>query len=190
MQQFQRAIDRRGHLLLQVRRGSRKRLRIGRSVIAEAHKARGLRREVLVDPQHCRALVHHLRAFAGQQVIVHVVWVARVGGRRPGRENSFWSGSGESVDDLIHGRGARNRCYQRLARYVAAHRIAPVLPVRFPGEEEKRLVAHNGAAQRSAKLIQAKRLLSCAVGGPFRQRRVKEIVAQVLEEASVEAVGA
>lgn len=38
-------------------------------------------------------------------------------------------------------------------------------------------------------MIQAKRLLRFTVGGPVRQRRVKDIVAQVLEEASVETVG-
>ena len=57
-----------------------------------------------------------------------------------------------------------------------------------------------GPPSRSAKLIQAKRLLRFRLrckawgpdrgGAPARQRRVKEIVAQVLEEASVEAVGA
>ena len=49
---------------------------------------------------------------------------------------------------------------------------------------------HDRAAQRPAKLIQAEWLLRFAVGGPPGLRRVEDVVANELEEATVKLVGA
>ena len=110
------------------------------------------------------------------------------GGWRPGRQNCVWTCSRGGVDDRVDRRRGRNGCNERRAWHVAAHRIAPVLPVGFCSHKEERLIADDGATQRSAKLIQTKRLLLFAVGGPLRYRGIKNVVAQILKQAPVKTV--
>ena len=190
MQQFERTIDRRGDLLLQIRRRGRERLRINRPVVVEAHIAGGFGGEMLVEAQHFGALVDRLGAGAGQQIVVGVVRIVGIVVWCPGSQNCSWSSSGEGVEDAIDRRGAGNGRNERCAGYVATDRIAPLLPVGFRCEEEEGLVANDGTTERSAELIQTQRLLRFAVRGPEGFWRVKSVIAQELEEASVKAVGA
>jgi hypothetical protein len=109
------------------------------------------------------------------------VLVTGIVSRRPGRQNCPWTRSREGMDDPVGRRRRRNRRNERGARHIAAHRIALGLPVGFRSDEEECLVGVDRASERSAKLIQTKRLLGFAVGGPLGYGRVKSIVAQELE---------
>lgn len=80
-------------------------------------------------------------------------------------------------------------CPECTAWHIAEERKSPTLPVSFIGQEEKRLVARYGSAQRSAELIQAKRRLRRS-RHPRRLLRVKDTVAQKLERVSVPLIRA
>jgi len=71
VQQFQRTVDRRGDLLLQVRCGSRKRLGIDRPVVVEAHKA-VVFSEKCWSSRSMNEFRSHLRAVADHNVGVRV----------------------------------------------------------------------------------------------------------------------
>lgn len=94
----------------------------------------------------------------------------------------------------VHNRSQRWRlrkdlCPECTAWHIAEEGKSPTLPVSFIGQEEKRLVARYGSAQRSAELIQAKRRLRRS-RHPHRLLRVKDTVAQKLERVSVPLIRA